>query len=79
MTKKTNFVDSAEPPNMLRFDNRDNPPTLVLFVADEITVIEPAVFQIIMWEAADLRALFSVVAALASGVVQYAEERGILN
>lgn len=50
-----------------------------IFVSDEISVSESDIFQIIIVELADLRSLFSVVAALASGIVQYAEERGLLN
>ena len=53
--------------------------TLAIFVFDEVAVSELIDFKIIIFEAADLHSLFSVVAALASGVVQYAEERGILN
>ena len=46
---------------------------------DEILVAEYVRIEIVAAELADLRSLFSVVAALASGVIQYSEERGLLN
>ncbi len=53
--------------------------TLEIFAIESILISEPDDFQILVWCLADLNSFFSVIAALSSGVIQYAEEQGILN
>ncbi len=53
--------------------------TLEIFVSERVLVSEPGDLQILVWCLADLNSFFSVIAALSSGVIYYAEEQGILN
>ncbi len=53
--------------------------TLEISVVETILISEPDDFQILVWCLADLNSFFSVIAALSNGVIQYAEEQGILS
>ena len=53
--------------------------TLEIFAIESIFISEPGDFQILVWCLADLNSFFSVIAALSNGVIQYAEEQGILS
>ena len=52
---------------------------LSLLAIDTITVFEVSYLKIIIIDLADVRSLNSVVAALARGVIDYAEQEGFLN